>query len=202
MAFRLEFFVLNRSLTLALNCRQEESNVFSPKLAFRKSTTTKTMLRYKANVWCGLKTFAINFKVWSPLYFKGIFSSLQALQCILCLLSQQRQFYTLLLLPWGKSLLAPTFWEPRDQPQPGLFLEARERTLGTRLIWSLSACIVGPPFGANSRYLNAYNRPAFNYIKNQRVKTWLLRTCRAKIRDRSLFSKISKKKLHTLWQVR
>ena len=61
--------------------------------------------------------------------------------------------------------------------------------------WSdpLSAFIVGPPFGANSRYLNPYNRPAFNYIKNQRVKTWLLRTCRAKIRDRSLFSKIFKK---------
>ena len=30
--------------------------------------------------------------------------------------------------------LAPRFWEPRDQPQPGFFLEGRERTLGTWLI--------------------------------------------------------------------
>ena len=29
--------------------------------------------------------------------------------------------------------LAPRFWEPRDQPQPGFFLKARERTLGSRL---------------------------------------------------------------------
>ena len=28
--------------------------------------------------------------------------------------------------------LAPRFWEPRDKPQPGFLLEARERTLGTR----------------------------------------------------------------------
>ena len=150
---------------------------------------------------CGLKTFAINL-VWWPLYFKAILSSLQVLRCILWFFTQQRQFYTLLPLPWGRSLLAPTFYEPRGQPQPGLFLEAREGTLGTKLIWSLSACIVGPPFGANSRYLNPCNRPAFNYIKNQRVKTWLLRTCRAKIWDRFLFSKIYKKKLHTLWQIR
>ena len=52
----------------------------------------------------------------------------------------------------------------------------------------------GPPFGANSRYLNPCNRRAFKYIKNQRVKTWLLRTCRAKIWDRFLFSKIYVKK--------
>ena len=30
--------------------------------------------------------------------------------------------------------LAPRFWEPRDQPQPGFSLEARERALGTRLL--------------------------------------------------------------------
>ena len=29
--------------------------------------------------------------------------------------------------------LAPRFWEPRDQPQQGFFLEARKRTLGTTL---------------------------------------------------------------------
>ena len=29
-------------------------------------------------------------------------------------------------------LLAPRVWEPRDQPHPGLFLESRERTVGTR----------------------------------------------------------------------
>ena len=44
---------------------------------------------------------------------------------------QQRQFYTLLLLPWRKSLFSPDFRGSSDQPQPGFFLEARERTLGT-----------------------------------------------------------------------
>ena len=29
---------------------------------------------------------------------------------------------------------APRFWESRDQPQPGFFLEARERTLETRAV--------------------------------------------------------------------
>ena len=29
--------------------------------------------------------------------------------------------------------LLTSFWEPRDQPQPGFFLEAREKTLGTKL---------------------------------------------------------------------
>ena len=33
--------------------------------------------------------------------------------------------------------LAPRFWAPRDQPQQGFFLEARERTLGTRLLYPL-----------------------------------------------------------------
>ena len=136
------------------------------------------------------KNFAINL-VWWPLYFKGILSSLQVLQCILCLFSQQRQYYTQLLpLPWGKSFLGAT-WPAATR----VIFEARERTMGTKLIWSLSACIVGSPFGANSRYLNAYNRRAFNHIKNQRVKTWLLRTCRAKIWDRFLFSKIYIKKI-------
>ena len=139
------------------------------------------------------KTFAINL-VWWPLCFKGILSSLQVLQCTLCLFSQQRQYYTQLLpLPWGKSLLAPTVLGTTWPAATRVIFEARERTLGTKLIWSLSACIVGPPSGGNSRYLNAYNRRAFNYIKNQRVKTWLLRICRAKIWDRFLFSKIYKK---------
>ena len=31
-------------------------------------------------------------------------------------------------------ILAPRFWEPRDQPQPGFSLEARQRALGTRLL--------------------------------------------------------------------
>ena len=30
--------------------------------------------------------------------------------------------------------LAPRFWEPRGQPQPGFSLEARERVLGKRLL--------------------------------------------------------------------
>ena len=36
---------------------------------------------------------------------------------------------------WGPSPLCAIYWHsfPRDQPQPGFFFEARERTLGTRL---------------------------------------------------------------------
>ena len=33
--------------------------------------------------------------------------------------------------------LAPRFWAPLDQPQQGFFLETRERTLGTRLLYPL-----------------------------------------------------------------
>ena len=39
--------------------------------------------------------------------------------------------------------LASRFWEPRDQPQPGFFLEARERTLGTRFsLRSWRYCVI------------------------------------------------------------
>ena len=37
--------------------------------------------------------------------------------------------------------LAPRFWEPRDQPQPGFFLEARERILGTRFLFVYQSCL-------------------------------------------------------------
>ena len=38
--------------------------------------------------------------------------------------------------------LAPRFWEPRDQPQPGFFLEARERTMGTRFELTLGSNVL------------------------------------------------------------
>ena len=38
-------------------------------------------------------------------------------------------------------LLALRFWEPRDQPQPGFFLEARERILGTRFLFVYQSCL-------------------------------------------------------------
>ena len=39
-------------------------------------------------------------------------------------------------------VLAPSFWEPPDQPQPEFFLVARERTLGTRLCLTILKCIL------------------------------------------------------------
>ena len=40
---------------------------------------------------------------------------------------------TIIYSSYPTLFLAPRFWEPRDQPQPGFFLEARERILGARL---------------------------------------------------------------------
>ena len=37
--------------------------------------------------------------------------------------------------------LAPRFWEPRDQLQPGFFLEARERNLGKTFSYDLKKCV-------------------------------------------------------------
>ena len=52
------------------------------------------------------KSLAINLFSW-PTYFKAILTTLQPL-CIVSFL-QQRQFHTLLLLPWRNSLFAPRF---------------------------------------------------------------------------------------------
>ena len=51
--------------------------------------------------------------------------------------SPDRVFFVIATIIYFSSpplFLAPRFWEPRDQPQPGFFLEGRERTLGTWLI--------------------------------------------------------------------
>ena len=99
---------LNQSVTLA-SCRgQEKSKIFNIKLtlSFRESTTT-TIFRLKARMWyIYKKSLAINLFSWQT-YFKTILSTLQPL-CIVSFL-QQRQFHTLLLLPWRKSLFAPRF---------------------------------------------------------------------------------------------
>ena len=77
------------------------------------------------------KSLAINLFSW-PTYFKAILSTLQPL-CILCLSYNSDNFILYFSSHDVNLCLPPDFRGSSDQPQPGFFPEARERTLGTRL---------------------------------------------------------------------
>ena len=70
---------------------------------------------------------------WSSLCFSFLFcKGSQYKQENIFIFESLPSSFHIYLLFFPSLTFGSRFWEPRDQPQPGLFLESRERTVGTR----------------------------------------------------------------------